>query len=117
MDIKGIDRAAKRIRGLIKERAKREAVILRRRPMVAASLCRRANDTYYLSASIDGESRHRYVRKADLKYWKGLAEEWKVYSVAIAEWVVINTDIEHSLRAFGKNRAVYLPSGKKRGYR
>jgi hypothetical protein len=68
---------------------------------------------YYLSASIAGESRHRYVRKGEVKYWRKRAYAWKEFIKAIASWVKINRQIEKELREIGRLRCEGLPGGKK----
>ena len=50
-----------------------------RSPMVAASFMPRRLRSggpvvYYLSASIKGESRHRYIRKGEVEYWRKRAQ-------------------------------------------
>lgn len=102
------------IRKLIKDRQKEERTVLRTASMVAASFCRRKGSFSYLSASIDGQSRHRYIKKADERYWCKLAEEWKRFSEAIAKWVVINKEIEKKIREYGKKRLIELPIKKQR---
>lgn len=94
---------------------------MRRSPMVAASFMVRrlrpdAPSVYYLSASIAGESRHRYVRKGEVEYWRKRTSAWKEFIKAIASWVKINRQIERELREIGKLRCEELPveGGKKR---
>lgn len=89
-----------------------------RSPMVAASFMRRrlspnAPLVYYLSASIRGESRHRYVRKSEVEYWRRRAYTWKKFSQAIASWVKVNKEIEKGLREIGRLRCEELPGGEK----
>jgi abortive infection bacteriophage resistance protein len=104
------------IRKLIKDRQKEERIVLRNASMVSASFCRRKGSFSYLSASIDGQSRHRYIKKAEERYWRKLAEEWKRFSEAIAQWVVINKKIEKKIREYGQKRLIVLPKKRqKRG--
>ncbi len=88
-----------------------------RSPMVAASFMARrlrpdAPLVYYLSASIAGQSRHRYVRKGEVAYWRKRAYAWKEFVKAIASWVKVNRQIERELREIGKLRCEELPVGK-----
>lgn len=106
----------KQARNLIKRRQKAEEIALRRGPMVSASFCKRKSGMLYLSASIDGESRHRYVRKSESDYWEKRAKEWKIFSKAIAKWVVLNREIEKLIREIGRMRTEPLPEKRlKRG--
>src|SRR4030042_2675923 len=98
---------------LSKERTRQEDVALRRTPMVAASFIRKASGACYLSASIKGESRHRYVRKADEEYWKKRARQWREFSRAMAKWVRLNKEVEIKLRQLGRLRCESLPEGMK----
>jgi len=87
-----------------------------RSPMVPASLIPRkfrpgAPVVYYLSASIRGESRHRYVRKEEVGYWRQRAAAWKEFVQAMAAWVKVNKEIEKVLRKIGRLRCVPLPGG------
>ena len=89
-----------------------------RSPMVAASFMARrlrpdAPLVYYLSASIAGQSRHRYVRKGEVAYWRKRAYAWKEFIKAIASWVKVNRQIERELREIGILRCEELPVGKK----
>jgi len=89
-------------------------------PMVAASFMGRrpraeAPEVYYLSASIAGQSRHRYVRKGEVQYWRKRASAWKEYIKAMALWVKINVEIERGLREIGRLRCEELPVGRKPG--
>lgn len=102
----------KRIDLLIKKRQKAESEILKKEPMVAASFCTRTNDQYYLSASIDGESRHRYIKRDDKKHWQKRCGKWREYSVAIAVWVKISKELEQLLREFGRSRLEAIPERK-----
>ena len=87
-----------------------------RSPMVAASFMPRrprpgAPVVYYLSASIQGESRHRYVRKEEAQYWRKRALTWRRFMKALASWVKLNREIEKELREVGRLRCEPLPGG------
>ena len=87
--------------------------------MVAASfLIRRLPPTgrvaYYLSASLEGLSRHRYVPKGHVNYWQKRAQEWRRFGQAMAKWVKLNREIEAALRALGEARCEPLPKGRKK---
>ena len=63
--------------------------------MVAASFISRrirpgAPIVYYLSASINGESRHRYIRKGEVEYWRKREYAWRRFIKAMASWVKVN---------------------------
>jgi hypothetical protein len=93
-----------------------------RSPMVAASfmprrLRPRAPVVYYLSASIQGESRHRYVRKGEVPYWRNRALAWQRFMKAMASWVKVNREIEKELREIGRLRCEPLPGRGKGGRR
>jgi hypothetical protein len=93
-----------------------------RGPMVAASFMPRrlrpgAPVVYYLSASIQGESRHRYVRKGEVQYWRRRALIWRGFMKAMASWVKVNREIEKELREIGRLRCEPLPGGGKGGRR
>ena len=88
-----------------------------RSPMVAASFMPRRFRpggplVYYLSASIQGESRHRYIRKAEVEYWRQRASSWKGFIKAMASWVKVNKEIERELRQIGRFRCEPLPGGQ-----
>ena len=88
-------------------------------PMVAASFMPRrlrpgAPVVYYLSASIQGESRHRYVRKGEVPYWRKRATAWRGFIKAMASWVKVNREIDKELREIGRLRCEPLPGGKRR---
>jgi hypothetical protein len=90
--------------------------------MVAASFMGRrlrsgAPVVYYLSASIQGESRHRYVRKGEVQYWRRRALAWRRYMRAMASWVKVNREIEKELREIGRLRCEPLPGGGRGGRR
>jgi len=67
---------------------------------------------YYLSASIQGESRHRYIRKAQVEYWRQRASSWKGFIKAMASWVKVGKEIERELRQIGRLRCEPLPGGQ-----
>ena len=106
------------IESLIQERKQLERIIQKSSPMVAAAYCVR-NSTVsrgfaYLSASIEGKARHRYVKKGDQKEWKTLAKEWRLFSESIARWVILGKDLERQYRSLGEKRCVALPVLKRR---
>jgi len=68
---------------------------------------------YYLSASIRGESRHRYVRRGEVEYWRKRALAWRRFMKAMASWVKVNKEIERELREIGRLRSEPLPGGKR----
>jgi hypothetical protein len=72
---------------------------------------------YYLSASIQGESRHRYVRKGEIQYWRKRALAWRGFMKAMASWGKVNREIEKELREIGRLRCEPLPGGGKGGRR
>ncbi|MDI6735667.1 MAG: hypothetical protein QME42_05670, partial [bacterium] len=81
MNLEEISIHRKKISILKKERERFEEIAIGRSPMVSASFMPRrlrkgAPLTYYLSTSIDGKSRHRYVRKGKVGYWRKRALEW-----------------------------------------
>ena len=89
-------------------------------PMVAASLLERTfrpgqpQPYCYLSASIHGESRHRYVPTAQAHTWRRRAERWRQFSQAMTRWVKSNREIEQLLRSLGRERCVPLPKATAR---
>lgn len=66
---------------------------------------------YYLSASLGGQSRHRYVRKGEVSYWRKRALSWRGFMKAMASWVKLNREIEEELREIGRLRCESLPGG------
>lgn len=68
---------------------------------------------YYLSASIRGESRHRYVRRGEVEYWRKRALAWWRFIKAMASWVKGNKEMEKELREMGRLRCEPLPGGKR----
>ncbi len=118
MNIKKISMHRKKVSILIEKRSRLEKIAMGRSPMVAGSFMARrlrpeAPLVYYLSASIGGESKHRYVRKGEVQYWRKRAYAWKEFIKAVASWVKVNRRIEKELREIGKLRCEELPGGKK----
>lgn len=105
----------KRVRTLVAERAECERTAMESVPMVAASFLQRTvrpdqpKPYCYLSASIDGTSRHRYVPASQSRTWQRRAERWRQFSHAMARWVKLNREIEALLRKLGRERCVPLP--------
>ena len=105
----------KRLTQLVAQRADCERIAMDAAPMVAASFLERTVRPHqprpycYLSASIHGESRHRYVPLAQAHTWRRRAERWRQFSHAMARWVKINREIEQLLRTIGRERCVDLP--------
>ena len=102
----------------MRKRAWFERIAMGRSPMVAASFMpRRLRPggplVYYLSASVQGESRHRYVRKGEVEYWRKRALSWRKFMKAMASWVKVNKEIEKELREIGRLRCEALPGGKR----
>lgn len=101
------------------ERHELEEIGMGRAAMVGGSFLERrfrrgGSPAYYLSCTIDGESRHRYVRKGEVEYWRRRAEEWQRFISAMARLVVVNRQIEKELREIGKLRCGRLPVGRKK---
>ena len=108
----------KKVQMLMSKRNRLERVAMGRSPMVAASFMPRRMRpggpvVYYLSASVQGESRHRYVRKGEVEYWRKRALAWRRYMKAMASWVKVNREIEKELREIGRLRCEPLPGGKR----
>jgi len=110
----------KRLGELVRQRAACERIAMGTGPMVAASFLERImrpgqpGPYYYLSASVDGESRHRYVPLAEAHIWRRRAERWREFSHAMARWVKLNREIEALLRSMGRERCVPLPRASAR---
>jgi len=110
----------KRLHQLMDERAGYEQTAMDSGPMVAASLLERTfrpdqpQPYCYLSASVNGKSRQRYVPLAQAHTWRRRAERWQHFSQAMAGWVKVNRDIETILRSLGRGRCVPLPQGTPR---
>jgi len=116
MNLKVLSFHRKKASLLIRKRAQLERIAMGRSPMVAASFMPRrlrpgAPVVYYLSASIQGESRHRYVRKGEVEYWRKRALAWRRFMKALASWVKVNREIEKELREVGRLRCEPLPGG------
>ena len=116
MNLKVLSFHRKKASLLIRKRAQLERIAMGRSPMVAASFIPRrlrpgAPVVYYLSASIQGESRHRYVRKGEVEYWRKRALAWRRFMKALASWVKVNREIEKELREVGRLRCEPLPGG------
>ena len=117
MDLKALSFHRKKVSLFIRKRAQLERVAMGRSPMVAGSFMARklrpgGPVVYYLSASVQGESRHRYVRKGEVEYWRKRALAWRRYMKAMASWVKVNREIEKELREVGRLRCEPLPGGK-----
>ena len=108
----------KRLNQLVAERTACERIAMDSAPMVAACFLERIfrpdqpRPYGYLSASINGESRHRYVPAAQAHTWRRRAERWHEFSQAMARWVKANREIQALLRSLGRERCVPLPKGK-----
>ena len=79
--------------------------------LLARRLRPRAPVAYYLSASIQGQSRHRYVRRGEVDYYRQRAQAWQNFQKAMAAWVKVNKEIEKELRQIGRLRCEPLPVG------
>jgi hypothetical protein len=117
MNVKALSFHRKKASLLIRKRGELERIAMGRSAMVAASFMSRrlrpgAPVVYYLSASIQGESRHRYVRKGEVEYWRKRALAWRRFMKAMASWVKVNKEIEKELREIGRLRCEPLPGGK-----
>jgi hypothetical protein len=122
MNLKVLSIHRKRVEVLRRKGDRLERVAMGRAPMVAASFMPRrlrpgSPLVYYLSASVQGESRHRYVRKEEVEYWRKRALAWRRFTKAIASWVKVNREIEKELREIGRLRCEPLPGGGKSGRR
>ena len=122
MDLRVLSSHRKKASLLMGRRRQLERIIMGRAPMVAASfMARRLKPggpvAHYLSASIQGESRHRYVRKGEMEYWRKRAVAWQDFTKAMASWVKVNREIEKELRQIGRLRCDPLPGEGKGGRR
>ena len=122
MDFKSLSLHRQEVNLLIRKRARFERIAMGRSSMVAASFMPRrfkpgGPALYYLSASIHGESRHRYVRKGEAPYWRKRATAWHGFIKAMASWVKVSREIEKELREIGRLRCEPLPGGDKGGRR
>jgi hypothetical protein len=110
----------KRLTQLFEERADCERIAMAAPPMVAGAFLERTvrpdqpRPYCYLSASIHGESRHRYVPVSQAHTWRRRAQRWQQFSRAMTRWVKINQEIEQLLRTLGRERCVPLPKGAAR---
>ena len=117
MNLKVLSLHRKKASLLMQKRRQLERTAMSRAPMVAASFMPRRLKpggpvAHYLSASIQGESRHRYVRKAEVEYWRKRASAWRDFMGAMASWVKVNREIEKELRQIGRLRCESLPGGQ-----
>jgi len=122
MNLKKISSCRKKMSVLRRKRNQLERILMGRSSMVAGSFIPRrfrpgGPVVYYLSASIGGESRHRYVRKEEVGYWRQRAAAWKKFIQAMAAWVRTNKEIEKALRKIGRLRCEPLPGGRPTGKR
>ena len=120
MKLKQLSLLRKKIHLLRGQRNHWERIALGRAPMVPASLLVRrlragAPAVYYLSASIQGESRHRYVRRGEVDYYRSRAQAWQKFQQAMASWVKVNKEVEKTLRQLGRLRCEPLPGDSGRG--
>ncbi len=118
MNLKQLSRLRKKVHLLKGQRRQWERIAVGRFPMVPASLLARrlrpgAPVVYYLSASIQGESRHRYVRRGEVDYYRQRAQAWQRFQKAMASWVKVNKEIEKGLRQIGRLRCEPLPGGRR----
>lgn len=114
MDLKRLSFLRRKIHLLKGKRGQLEWIALGRSPMVPASLLARrfrpgAPVAYYLSASIGGESRHRYVRRGEEDYYRQRSQAWQRFQKAMASWVKVNKEMEKALRQIGRLRCEPLP--------
>lgn len=120
MDLKKVSSYRKKVDVLRGKRNHLERMLMGRSPMVAGSFIPRrfrpgAPVAYYLSASIRGQSRHRYVRKEEVGYWRPRAAAWKKFIQAMASWVKVSKEMEKALRKIGRLRCESLPGGRPTG--
>ena len=118
MDLKQLSFLRKKVHLLTRKRSQWERIALGRSPMVPASLLARrlrpgAPVVYYLSASIQGESRHRYVRRGEVDYYCQRSQAWQRFQKAMASWVKVNREMEKELRQIGRLRCEPLPGGRR----
>ena len=116
MNLKRLSFHRQKVYHLTTQRDRLERIVLGRSAMVPASLIPRrfrpgGPVVYYLSASIRGESRHRYVRKGEVAYWRQRARAWQRFQKAMAAWVKVSKEIEKELRQIGRVRCEPLPGG------
>jgi hypothetical protein len=120
MNLRQLSVHRKRVDILRKKRDWLERIAMGRSPMVAASFMPRrlrpeGPIVYYLSASIQGESRHRYIRKGETEYWRKRAGAWRKFIKAMASWGKVNKEIEKELREIGRLRCEPLPIKREKG--
>lgn len=117
MDLRQLSLLRKKIHLLKGQRNRLERIAQGRSSMVPASLLARrfrpgAPVAYYLSASIEGESRHRYVRRGEVDYYRQRAQAWQKFQKAMASWVKVSKEMEKALRQIGRLRCEPLPGGR-----
>ena len=117
MNLGKISLHRKKVEILVRKRNHLERIAMGRSPMVAASFMPRrlrpgGPVVYYLSASIKGESRHRYIRKGEVEYWRKRASAWRRFMKAMVSWVKVSKEIKKELREIGKLRGEALPGGR-----
>jgi len=117
MNLNALSLHRKKVSLLMRKRRQLERIAMGRSPMVAASFMPRRLTpggplAHYLSASIEGQSRHRYVRKSEVEYWRKRALAWKDFLKAMASWVKVSREIEKELREIGRLRCEPLPGGR-----
>jgi hypothetical protein len=118
MNIERLSIHRKNVSILRKKRDKLEKIAMEHSPMVPASFMPRRLKpdgplVYYLSASINGQSRHRYIRKGEVEYWRRRAYAWRRFIKAMASWVKVNKKIQKELRQIGLLRCEELPRGRR----
>ena len=118
MKLKVLSTHRKKVSLLRRKRSQLERIAMERSSLVPASFMPRRLKAggpvaYYLSASIRGESRHRYVRRGEVEYWRKRALAWRKFMQAMASWVKVNKEIEKELREIGRIRCEALPGGKR----
>ena len=119
MNLEDLSAHRKKVSLLRRKRSQLERIAMERSSLVPASFMPRKLKpggpvAYYLSASIRGESRHRYVRRGEVEYWRKRALAWRRFMKAMASWVKVNKAIEKELREIGRLRCETLPGGKRR---
>ncbi len=122
MNLKTLSFHRQKVSRLIRKRERFERIAMERSAMVPASFMPRRLKpggpvVYYLSASIRGVSRHRYVRRGEVEYWRKRAWAWRGFMKAMASWVKVNREIEKELRELGRLRCEPLPGGGRGGRR
>ena len=119
MNLEVLSARRKKVSLLRRKRSQLEWIAMERSCMAPASFMPRKLKpggpvVYYLSASIQGESRHRYVRRGEVEYWRKRALAWRRFMKAMASWVKVNKEMEKELREIGRLRCETLPGGKRR---